>query len=172
MIKKLAIAAAISAFSAYSYAAPTDLGSLVTTDDVVAADHFFTTNGKFTDTYTFSIGATGDLFGNALYFGSGSKYNITDFKAEVFGPSKASLGTLTIDTTAKLISNSVVSGDYSLVVSGSTFGASATKKPFYTFSLTLDPIAAVPVPEPETYAMFLAGLGIMGAVARRRSAKA
>jgi hypothetical protein len=28
-----------------------------------------------------------------------------------------------------------------------------------------------PVPEPETYAMLLAGLGVMGAVARRRKAK-
>lgn len=27
-----------------------------------------------------------------------------------------------------------------------------------------------PVPEPETYAMLLAGLGLMGAVIRRRSA--
>lgn len=32
--------------------------------------------------------------------------------------------------------------------------------------------ALAPVPEPETYAMLLAGLGLMGAVARRRSAKA
>ncbi len=28
------------------------------------------------------------------------------------------------------------------------------------------------VPEPETYAMLLAGLGVMGAVARRRKARA
>lgn len=28
-----------------------------------------------------------------------------------------------------------------------------------------------PVPEPETYAMLMAGLGVMGAVARRRKAK-
>ena len=27
-----------------------------------------------------------------------------------------------------------------------------------------------PVPEPETYAMFLAGLGLIGAIARRRRA--
>ncbi|WP_255034006.1 PEP-CTERM sorting domain-containing protein [Rhodoferax sp. TH121] len=32
--------------------------------------------------------------------------------------------------------------------------------------------ALAPVPEPETYAMLLAGLGLMGAVVRRRSAKA
>jgi len=31
--------------------------------------------------------------------------------------------------------------------------------------------AAVPVPEPESYAMLLAGLGLMGAVARRRKSK-
>ena len=30
---------------------------------------------------------------------------------------------------------------------------------------------AAPVPEPETYAMFLAGLGIMGGIARRRKQK-
>ena len=30
-------------------------------------------------------------------------------------------------------------------------------------------VSLAPVPEPQTYAMFLAGLGIMGAIARRRS---
>jgi hypothetical protein len=35
--------------------------------------------------------------------------------------------------------------------------------PSYSFSLV-----AVPVPEPETYAMMLAGLGMMGFIARRR----
>ena len=29
-------------------------------------------------------------------------------------------------------------------------------------------VAVTPVPEPETYAMLLAGLGVMGAIARRR----
>ena len=32
-------------------------------------------------------------------------------------------------------------------------------------------MTVTPVPEPETYAMFLAGLGLMGAVARRRKQK-
>ena len=32
-------------------------------------------------------------------------------------------------------------------------------------------IVSTPVPEPETYAMLLAGLGLIGAVARRRQAK-
>jgi len=33
-------------------------------------------------------------------------------------------------------------------------------------------VSVTAVPEPETYALFLAGLGVMGAVARRRKAKA
>jgi hypothetical protein len=38
-----------------------------------------------------------------------------------------------------------------------------------TVSLTSLNATVTPVPEPESYAMFLAGLGIMGAVVRRRS---
>jgi hypothetical protein len=38
------------------------------------------------------------------------------------------------------------------------------------YATTLAPVPA-PVPEPETYAMLLAGLGLMGAVARRRSTR-
>ncbi len=33
-------------------------------------------------------------------------------------------------------------------------------------------VATTPVPEPESYAMMLAGLGVMGVIARRRKAKA
>jgi hypothetical protein len=32
-------------------------------------------------------------------------------------------------------------------------------------------VTLAPVPEPETYALLLAGLGLMGAVARRRQSK-
>lgn len=45
--------------------------------------------------------------------------------------------------------------------------------PFYSNSVFFDGLTvhAAPVPEPETYAMLLAGLGLMGAVARRRKTK-
>ena len=52
-------------------------------------------------------------------------------------------------------------GTYHFDISG-TFGPSATTG---QYSLLM---AATPVPEPETYAMMLAGLGLMGFVARRR----
>jgi hypothetical protein len=40
-----------------------------------------------------------------------------------------------------------------------------------TYSLTLSIDQTAPVPEPETYAMMLAGLGLLGFVARRRKQK-
>ncbi|MDR1854962.1 MAG: DVUA0089 family protein [Azoarcus sp.] len=45
-------------------------------------------------------------------------------------------------------------------------GISSIGAPFYTSGVNLTSINSVP--EPETYVMFLAGLGIIGAVARRR----
>jgi hypothetical protein len=44
-----------------------------------------------------------------------------------------------------------------------TWGSGATAD-----SLTLNITATASVPEPETYAMLLAGLGVLGAVARRQ----
>lgn len=54
---------------------------------------------------------------------------------------------------------------HTLVVSGSSFGGGS-----YTgsLSLTVSPIAPPPVPEPETFAMMLAGLGALAFLARRR----
>ncbi len=42
---------------------------------------------------------------------------------------------------------------------------------FGDFQFPRDKPITTPVPEPETYAMLLAGLGVMGAVARRRKQK-
>jgi hypothetical protein len=64
------------------------------------------------------------------------------------------------------------------LAAGDSANASFNLSPFdpgtgktYTFTITQTPTVMSPVPEPETYAMLLAGLGLMGAVVRRRSAK-
>ena len=66
-------------------------------------------------------------------------------------------------------------GTYSLVVGGATYDGAGTNagNRAYGFGATLAvaPITA-PIPEPETYAMLLAGLGLVGAVARRRKSSA
>jgi len=57
-------------------------------------------------------------------------------------------------------------GNFQAVVSGTYRDAVWTENPTYDFAVT-----AAPVPEPESYAMLLAGLGLMGGIARRRKQK-
>jgi hypothetical protein len=58
-------------------------------------------------------------------------------------------------------------GDYYFKVGGEGWKESAfVEDPKYNAWVS---ISAAPVPEPETYAMLFAGLGIMGTVVRRRS---
>ena len=59
------------------------------------------------------------------------------------------------------------SGDYYFKVTGEGWKA-ADYVPTPRYNALVN-IAAAPVPEPETYAMLLAGLGILGTVIRRRS---
>ena len=69
-------------------------------------------------------------------------------------------------TTAGMVTNGLLTGTITttgapllLALAGTTAGAGAS----YTGFLNLSP-----VPEPETYAMFLAGLGALGLMASRR----
>jgi len=61
--------------------------------------------------------------------------------------------------TIKVFGNSsVADASYQLKASGG-----------FSNVVTFTPTSLAPVPEPETYAMLLAGLGLMGGIARRRS---
>ena len=70
-----------------------------------------------------------------------------------------------------LLTRSISAGTYYVAVTGynqyldNDFSGNGDKN--WSYVLT---ISAAPVPEPESYAMLLAGLGIIGAVARRRKA--
>jgi len=68
----------------------------------------------------------------------------------IFGGSKASFG---------FFDGSTLTGNYALHIAGTSVGAAI-------YSGTLSVTSAVP--EPETYGMMLAGLGLMGFAARRR----
>ncbi len=62
-------------------------------------------------------------------------------------------------------------GAYSLWIGGANYAGQLSPLPLNTYGVTAS-IGVAPVPEPETYAMLLAGLGLMGAIARRRSTAA
>jgi hypothetical protein len=59
--------------------------------------------------------------------------------------------------------NFALAGDYDL-----TFAAAGSAD---SYGGSLDNVSVTAVPEPQTYAMLLAGLGLMGAIARRRKQK-
>jgi hypothetical protein len=64
-------------------------------------------------------------------------------------------------------SNLVANKSYTLSLVGKWTGVADSGK----WSLATAPsVSVTPVPEPETYAMFLAGLGVIGMIARRRKA--
>lgn len=73
------------------------------------------------------------------------------------------------------LSQSLGPGNYYVAVTGyddADFNSTAInfsdEGKSFAYALT---IQAAPVPEPESYAMFLAGLGLLGAIARRRARK-
>ncbi|MEO7107844.1 MAG: choice-of-anchor C family protein [Rhodoferax sp.] len=60
---------------------------------------------------------------------------------------------------------------YSFVANSTSTLLSFSSGPSGYSGSVLDNVSVTAVPEPETYAMMLAGLGLMGAIARRRKAK-
>ena len=70
-------------------------------------------------------------------------------------------------TTASYTYTAASSGAVSLVLGLADVGDSS-----YTSELRVDNFTVSAVPEPETYAMLLAGLGLVGAFTRRRKSKA
>lgn len=124
-------------------------------------------NGSFSDIFHFSLSSSSSL-GAAAGVLNFSKFKIT---ADSFAYSLYSGNLNAVSGTALatgmndsgFVLPALSGGAYTLFVNGTATGLSGGK---YNGSLT---VAAVP--EPESYAMFLAGLGIMGTVVRRRSAK-
>jgi hypothetical protein len=62
----------------------------------------------------------------------------------------------------------ISSGLYSFGYQNHQFGAHLGNLEGNNIGALLDNVAVTSVPEPESYAMFMAGLGVMGFIARRR----
>lgn len=117
-------------------------------------------DGSFTDTFNFSLTSLSNLSGAFAVNVLNTNFFINAITlTNSLTTTTGSIGTF--DSAAgAFAATSLGGGAYSLSLSGYETGEKGGK---YTLSYTL-----APVPEPETYAMFLAGLGLMGVIARRR----
>ncbi len=168
-LKSLLIVAALA--SAGSAVAVTSSPSL----PMVTAETIVVQVSSFLDTFSFYVPTlskfSAHLGSSDLSFGPYAlpavHFNFVELSTGAQGSVSNTGATHSSDISAVL-----AEGTYSLTVHGYTYpSTSELSLPLpvgglYTIYGTL-----APVPEPESYAMFLAGLGVIGAVARRRQNK-
>ena len=181
-LKSVAVAVVSLAASVGAYATTTVIGPLPvpsTTSLNFVQDLVAVADGaSFSDSFTFttSVGATISvaLFNDAINFGgSGYEGGISSFAAKIdgtkvltlSGPLAGDVGGYPALTLALGLNQTfqIGAGAHSISITGSTYNPGGSA---YYGALTLTP--ATPVPEPETYAMMLAGLGAAAFMARRR----
>jgi hypothetical protein len=171
MNKSLAVAAFTlsSAFNA-AYAAPTNPAetfNLGTDPAGYDASVALAYPGAFSDTFEFSLTQPSDAYGAGSYTTQKARFStifdISDFTLSLFrsGDGNTLLGSTSAKNFGTLDAFNLDSGNYFYTVSGNVLGKHAGR-----FDFRVD---VLPVPEPETYALMLAGLGLLGAAARRKA---
>ena len=180
MLKKVSIASALALTLSVSAQAKTNVipGGLIVDSGAVIGN---VSNGSFQDLINFTVSpniGAGITTSGLTYNAKGATLNF----AALYEGTFSSLAQLTnqsvIWSSSTVVStadgksvSTKITGDvgtldftksYTLLVKGSSVNNGT-----YTAQITLDALPAVP--EPETYAMLLAGLGLMGAVARRKA---
>jgi hypothetical protein len=158
LLKKLALALAASAAWMGSAQATTDLGIL--SPSVQQETEFYAAGSTFADIYSFTVGAEyqtvyASAVGTSAEQTSTSNLMLTVYSTDgsVIGQASSSNGSM-ID-----LSGALLSGAYSLTVSGIADGSLGGG---YQLS-----VAAVP--EPAEWAMLLAGLAVLGFIAKRKT---
>ena len=119
----------------------------------------------FDDYLKFSIPADSSGNGQANVIGlAGENITFTEFSL-----TESNIGTIngaTGGSTSSLIFNGgAAPGSYTLKVAGTRTGTYGS----YAGNIGIAPVNVSAIPEPETYAMMLAGLGLLGFSARRRN---
>lgn len=118
----------------------------------------YAANSVISDDWNFTIGTHSDVSFSALQTFAVSTGAISNFAGVLVGHGNLASTSSGGNTMLSWI-GSLGSGDYTVHVTGMT----NLKNAAY-----LGTVSASPAPEPETYAMLLAGLGVVGFVARRR----
>lgn len=132
----------------------------------------------FSNTFAFSIAAhkassvegSGSFTSSTLF---GNDKNISDFTIGLYRVGTHGVGSWLASSTATgsrqstSVQKSLLSGNYFYLLTGNATGSLLSS---YNFHFATTPIApGSVVPEPESYAMMLAGLGLLGFTARRKA---
>lgn len=136
------------------------------------------TTGLITKDYTFSIanGFVGDLSGfftsgtdfiygdnygfsiAGISLSSGTLTQNTSFVADIVDP----MGWVALTYTNKFSATNLAAGSYTLKLTGTSYSVGSSFAGSYALSTTA-------VPEPESYALMMMGLGLLGLIARRKA---
>jgi hypothetical protein len=129
--------------------------SITDLPDTYAVVESFSTGRSFMHTWNFDFASAADVTGMLWDMQIGGAYNINNFMVNLNGSGWTSLpGDMLFGSAT------VPAGTYALGIKGDVVGAYGG-----AYSLSF---AAVPVPEAETWAMILAGLGLVGLRARKQ----
>ena len=130
-------------------------------------DGFFGVDHVWTD--QFSLSLNGATIGSGYFrLGGGGSTSWTgtgNFSCTTCGIGQTNSGGQA--TFSNVALNSLTAG-----INTVTFAYAGNNEGFGNESWKISGAVVTAVPEPETYAMMLAGLGLMGAIARRRKSKA
>lgn len=168
-LNKILLAAAL-AFAASSSFADTGGGALDLSTGSTAFSR--TPIGSFTDTWTFSLVGDSFLTSSTLSSSAVGAQDLMFSSAIVTTAADPGTPVATFTGPTFLAANEFMNlsnfllpaGDYDLIIKG----VNSAQPAAYSGTLT---IAAAPIPEPETYALMMAGLGVLGFVARRRKSR-
>lgn len=169
MLKKFSSAALLAAgllCSLNAFSANYNLGTLADGDNEFGAYIVGTSN--FVDRLDFDLASNASFSGGAgsikVTVGATVKRDISNLGLQIFDSANNLLPTVGGSTTTNLtLASPLTSGHYYALITGQGVGTLGGK---YGGVFTLSP-----APEPESWAMMVAGLGLVNLVARRKKAK-
>ena len=162
---KLLAVAALSALAVGAQAADENI-DWGNHGDLQVAAILHNTPGAFTDTITFSIPGLSDIASTTVANNLLSVLNLDGGSVSLYQEAGATdnlLGQYNFDGTTGSSWHTLAGltgGSYYYQITGNATGSTGA---FYSITSSV-----TPVPEPETYAMLLAGLGVVGSLYRRR----
>ena len=128
---------------------------------------------SFNDQFNFTLAAGTGVSGYSVaafdfdFFGTSFKTTFSDIS--LYKQNGTLVGSIAaVGKNLSLTGQTTLAGNYYLKVSGSIDNGGNG----YFYNGAISSSAVTPVPEPESVAMMLAGLGVMGVIARRRNKKA